>query len=543
VQSSINKLSAMALFLFFLLNVSLIIDLPVVKSENGTSTRLIQVQYQRREPQEQHLFLNPNESVTYNASDTSDGLRFVSINVLLNSTNPSFLREVSTDLYIESYAYFGGLGAWTSRNNFTLTNPTASRQELFLKIVRNYVQTTYCVDNVVGNVHTIQFTSGPAADRVFVRWGVFAALKLLEVNGSAVDVLSVNRNLSPIMLEYLPNYASFHLAEPLQIQGTRFVLRLEERGMSPPSGFCYISAFKLDHKEITLGPNQEFMFDLPKVDGWGYVATTAYTNLTASLYPQPYPFELINMAVWDPTTNPMLTTMLDTAFGVRNLSNETYSLSFDILYYYWQNQTELTFSHEIIGTDDVSITHEVLANVSSSNIGAEFGLTGQYIRFLVDGKILRFDAPDSVGKYEGAFIPLKEGSYILITKENKLIANMASKVDDLGLSNKLIFNVTYNGDPFANAEVTVTQAGTFTSRVYNVSTDQNGEAVITVYSNGPESDQLSVKVSKDEFNFTQQTISYTVGASWIAVVLVAVVAVVVLAILFMRKRRKPKVCD
>ena len=121
--------------------------------------------------------------------------------------------------------------------------------------------------------------------------------------------------------------------------------------MSPPSGYCYISAFVLDHKEITLGQHQEFLFEIPKLNGWNYLATSAYTNLTASLYPQPYPFQLVNMSVWDSNENPLLTTALDVTFGVRNLSNETYSIGFDILYYYWQNQTGLTFSHEIIGND------------------------------------------------------------------------------------------------------------------------------------------------------------------------------------------------
>jgi hypothetical protein len=538
-RGTVNPL-VIVLLLALLLSAYLFVDVLRANSVETTATRLVQVQCLRSEPQEEHVFLDPQESVIYNASEDSDGLGFVRIDVQLNSTSQSFLREVSTDLYIESYDYFGGLGGWTANNNFTITNPTTSRQELFLKIVRNYLQTTYAIDTVIGKVHTIEFTSEPAANRVFVRWDMFAALKYLEVNQSDVDFSSVNQNLNSIRVEFLPSYLSFQLPAPQRIQGTHFLLRLEERDMSPPSGYCYISAFILDHKEITLGPHQEFLFDIPKLTGWNYLATSAYTNLTASLYPQPYPFQLVNMSVWDSNENPLLTTALDVTFGVRNLSNETYSIGFDILYYYWQNQTGLTFSHEIIRNDSASITHEVLANVSDANIGADLGLSGQYLLFQVPGKTTSFQAPDPVGKFEKTYIPLRQGFYKLVTRENKIVADVRSNVNDLLLSNTLNFRVTYDGDAYANAEITVTQSGTFTNRTYSGFTDQNGGAEITVYSNGPELGQLSIKISKDEFNYIEQTISYVVGVSWLVIIVLAFTLVAVLAMLYVRKRRKQK---
>ena len=246
------------------------------------------------------------------------------------------------------------------------------------------------------------------------------------------------------------------------------------------------------------------------------------------------------MSVWDSNENPLLTTALDVTFGVRNLSNETYSIGFDILYYYWQNQTGLTFSHEIIGNDSASITHEVLANVSDANIGADLGLSGQYLLFQVPGKTTIFQAPDQVGKFEKTYIPLRQGLYKLVTRENKIVADVRINVNDLLLSNTLNFRVTYNGDAYANAEITVTQSGTFTNRTYSGSTDQNGEAEITVHSNGPEFDHLSIKISKDEFNYIEQTINYVMGTSWFVIIVLAFTLVAVLAILYVRKRRKQK---
>jgi hypothetical protein len=244
-----------------------------------SNTRLVQIQCLRSDSEDEHLFLDPQQSLTFNATEEMENLKLVSIHVQANSTNQSFLRQLNSNLFIESYDYFGGLGGWTSNNNFTLTNPTSDRQELFLRITRNYMQTTYSGDTVVGQSHTIEFTSGPSANRVFVRWGVFAALKYLEINQTEVNLSNIESNVSQVRLEFLPTYASFQLPSPLRIEGTRFLLQLEEEDVSAPSGFCYISAFKLDHKEIVLGPYQQVLFETPAVNGWNLLAAEAYTNL------------------------------------------------------------------------------------------------------------------------------------------------------------------------------------------------------------------------------------------------------------------------
>ena len=526
-------------FLFSLiLTASTMLTTSEVKCTGENNVRFVQVQCLRSDLQEDHVFLTPGESITYDAPEIGNGLRFSSIHVQLNSTNQASLRELSSDLNIESYDYFGSFGGWTSNNNFTITNPTASMQELFLKIVRNYVQTIYAVDTVAGNKHTIEFTSGPASDRVFVRWGIFASLKYLEANQSEINVSSLNRTLTPMMVEFLPTYISFHLPLSQRIQETHFLIRLEEKDAEPPAGFCYVSSFLLDHKEISLGPYEEFFFDAPEVTGWNYVTTVAYTNLTTSLYPQPYPFQLVNVAVWEPDTNPLLATAIDTAFGVRNLSNETYSLGFDVVYYYWQNHTGLAFKHEIVENDQESITHKVSANVTNANAGEEMGLIGQYLRFQLPGKTIRFDAPDPVGKYEDSYIPLKQGTYVLTKRESKIVVNTTSEADDLRLANKLRFSVTYDGEAYANAEVMVTQRGLFTSRTYRTLTNQHGDATITIYSNGPEFSQLDIKIAKDKFNYSEQTFNYFAGVFWVIGIALVTVLVAVLAVFLIRKRMK-----
>ena len=111
------------------------VETRMVNSEENSETRLVPVEWLRSDEQEEHMFLDPEESVTFNASEQVDGLHFLKIDVLIDSPNASFLREINSDLYIESYDYFGSLGAWTPNNNFTITNPTADSQEVFLKIV------------------------------------------------------------------------------------------------------------------------------------------------------------------------------------------------------------------------------------------------------------------------------------------------------------------------------------------------------------------------------------------------------------------------
>jgi hypothetical protein len=529
------KTSALPLLL------ALLVGLVLVAVPNAACQQLapkyVQVQCVRSDQQMDHLFLESGQTVAYNASArTADGLGFDSFSVQMNSTDPAFLHQLNTDLFIESYDYFDSLGAWTSSLNFTVTNPTAVMQELFLKIVRNYQQTTYAPNTVVGTEHTINFSTAPEADRVFVRFGFFAALIQAQVNGSDVDFGNPLRSLDAVRVEYLPNYVSFQVP-PRRILNTSFLVKVEERAFSGPMGYCYISALLVQHRDVTLAPQQTYLFELPTVNGWSYLAATAYTNLTASAYPQPYPFQLLNMSVWDPTQIPLLATAVDTTFGVRNLSNQTWTLGFDLLFYYWQDQTALTFTHRILGSTLDAIAHEVSVNVSDANVGADLGLTGQYLRFQVPGATVSFEAPDPVGKYPQSYIPLRQGAYRLVTNEPRVSAGVTSQVDDLQLTATLHFNVTYGGDPYAEAAIAITQTGTFTSHTYTATTDQNGQATITIHSNQPEQTQLNITVTKDQDNYSEQKISYFVGASWIAVIVVLVIAAVLVAVLLWRHRK------
>jgi hypothetical protein len=501
-------------------------------------TRYVQVQCVRSDQQMDHLFLSPGQSVAYNASArTVDGLSFDSFSVQMNSSDPAFLRQLTTNLYIESYDYFGGLGAWTSNLNFTVTNPTAATQELFLKFSRNYQKTTYALDNAVGAEHTIMFSTVPAADRVFVRFGFFAALVQAQVNGSDLDFGNPLRGANAVRVEYLPNYVSFQVP-PQRIQNTQFMVKIEERSFEVPSGYCYISALLVQQREVTLAPQQTYLFDLPAVNGWNFLAAAAYTNLTAAAYPQPYPFQLVNMSIWDPTQTPLLATALDTTFGVRNTSNQTWALSFDLLFYYWQNHTALTFTHRVLGSTTQAIAHEVSANVSDANVGSDLGLSGQFLRFQAPGATVSFEAPEPVGKYPQSYIPLRAGVYTQITSEPRIAAEITSNVNDLQLTDTLHFNVTYGGDPYADAAITVTQHGTFTSQTYTAVTDQNGQGTVIVHSNGPEQTQLTITVAKDQDNSAEQTASYFVGASWIAIIVIAIAAIVVIGVILFRRRRK-----
>jgi hypothetical protein len=530
------KKSVLPLILALIFGLALV-ALPDVACQQP-ALKYVQVQCLRSDEQMDHLFLVPGETVAYNASArTADGLGFDSFSVQMNSTDPAFLHQLTTDLFIESYDYFDSLGAWTSSLNFTVANPTEVTQELFLRIVRNYAQTTYANDHVEGIQHTINFSTAPEADRVFVRWGFFAALTFAAVNGSEVDFANALRSPDAVRIEYLPNYVSFQVP-PLRIQSTSFLVKVIERTFSAPSGYCYISALLVQHRDVTLAPQQTCLFDLPNVNGWSYLAGAAYTNLTASAYLQPYPFQLLNMSIWDPTQIPLLATAVDTTFGVRNLSNQTWTLSFDLLFYYWQNHTALTYNHKIFGSTLNAILHEVSVNTSDANVGADYGLAGQYLRFQVPGATVSFEAPDPVGKYPQSYIPLRQGAYILVTNEPRVSAEINSQVDDLKLTSSLHFNVTYGGDPYAGAAITVTQTGTFTSRTYAAITDQDGQATITINSNGPEQTRLSITVTKDQDNFSEQTISYFVGASWIAVIVVLVIAAVFVVILLWRHRKR-----
>jgi hypothetical protein len=509
------------------------------KAEADFPQRLIPVQYSKQLVEEKHIFLAPDESLTFSAPQESDGLKFTGIDVLLNSTNLSFLRVMNTDLYVESYEYWGNMGAWTPNNNFTLTNPTSDTQELFLKISQNFGSRTYISDVIDGKVHTIKFTTEIIADRVVVNWGFFGALKYLEINGSQVDVSDLVRDQNQMMLELFPYSAAFHLPSSLRIDQTEIMAKVEEEDLPLPPEYCSIGALSVEQKNITLDPYQQLMFDIPRIDGWTYLAGTIYSNLTVSEYPKPYPFKLINVAVWDPNANPLLMTLADITFGIRNLSNETYDITLDLALYYWQNQSGLTYSHEIISSDDTPIYHKLSVNISNANVGAELGLAGQYLRLRVPGRVISYDAPDPVGRFSGSYIPLREGSYTLFTREDRIVTNVTLDVNDLILQSKLRIKVTYGGESYADANITVAQKGTFTSRTYEASTDQNGEATIAVVSNGPEMNQLTIKVAKDDYNYTEQTLSVTVGISWILTALI-VIALTVLLVVFIRKRKKRK---
>jgi hypothetical protein len=505
-----------------------------VSGQQTITTVPVQVELLRSNIEEDHIYLNPQQSVTYSSSEPPSGFQFASVNVELNTTNQDFFKQLNTDLYVQSYNYFGSFGGWTSKSNFTITNPTAQTQELFLKIQTNYIQTNYALDTEAGKTHTIEFSSSSAADRVFVRWGFFAALSLVVINGSTLDLSTINQKTSQVRVEFLPTYLSFQ-TPPQRIQATHFKLTIEERDIQPPSGYCYISALLVNHTDVTIAPNQQVLFTIPNIDGWTFNTAAAYTNLTASFYPQPYPFQLVNMSVWEANGIPLLVTALDTTFGVRNISNQTYSVGFDMLFYYWENQTTLVFSHEIAASDVTSIRHRIEANISTATVGSEKGLTGQYLRFQVPGTTVSFDAPDPVGKYEGSYIPLRQGNYTLVTMENRIETNITSVTNDLDLTNTLQIHVTYNGDPLANSQVNVTQTGN--ANTYIATTDQNGNAQITIHSNVG-SNQLSVKVNKDQYNYIQKTVSYFAGFSWIIIAIaIAIVLVFVATAIILRRKR------
>lgn len=508
-------------------------------ASNSLSVRTVPVTYIRLEEKEHHIYLNPGESAKFTAPNQSEGFKFRGTQIIMDATNRSFLKEIKTDLYVESHNYWdGSLGAWTPNTNFTLTNPSRETQELFLKTINRYSRRTYVLDTVNGTEHFITFRTEAPADRVKMNWGFFGALKHLEVNGSQVDVSNVSSfNQLPIMLEHISFGCSFHLPNPSRIQNTVFSLRLEERGLLPPPKSPHIVAMMIQHSVITLNPFQEFFFEAPKVPGWTYSYGVLYGNLTPSLYPTPYPFKLVNLALWNPEEKPVSATPIDTNFGIRNLSNKTYHLSFDIALYYWQNKTGTTFSHQTNVTEN-SIYHKICVNVSDAGVGAESGLTAQYLVFGSKGKTLSYDAPDPIGRFEDAYIPLKEGSYTLITMEPQIVPNITVNFDDLHLSATLNISVTYDEDPYANAEITVLQKGMITRTNYKTYTDETGRASITVRANVPGIQELDITIAKDTHNHTKQTINIAVGILWILAAVLAV-GTITLSLLYFRiwKRR------
>jgi membrane protein insertase Oxa1/YidC/SpoIIIJ len=157
---------------------------------------------------------------------------------------------------------------------------------------------------------------------------------------------------------------------------------------------------------------------------------------------------------------------------------------------------------------------------------------------MTPGRIVRYEAPDPVGRFPGSYIPLREGNYTLVTKEDRIVANVTLEVNDIILQSNLRVKVTYGGQPLPNANVTVTQSGTFTGKTYQAQTDKNGEATIAVVSNVPEINELYVTVAKDDYNFTEQTFSVVVGVSWILTALIVTVIVTLLVFFAVRRHRK-----
>lgn len=498
----------------------------------------VPVTFIRHEEEEHHIYLSPGEPATFSAPTPSDGFRFTSTQIIMNAANQSFLKEIEMDLYIQSYDYWNGsLGAWTPNSSFTLTNPIREEQELFLKIINRYSRGTYALDMINGTEHSITFKTDDAADRVMMNWGFSGVLKSLEVNGSQVDVSNVSSfNQLPIMLEYLSYRGSLHLPHPRRIRNTVFSLRLEETDPPPPPQSPHIAAILIQQHVITLNPTQEFLFQVPEVAGWSYSYGVFYGNLTSSKYPTPYPFQLINLALWNPEETPVSATPLDTTFGIRNLSNQTYHVSVETALYYWQNTTGITSFHQANITED-SIYHNICVNISDASVGTESGLRAQYLTFGSTGKTLSYDAPDPVGRFEDSYIPLKQGSYTLMTVEPRILANITTNVDDLHLSVTLTFRVTYDGAPYANAEITVLHRRTPTNASHKTYTNANGQANITISANEIGIHELDIIIKKDTYNYTKQTINVAVGILWIAAAIFAV-GTITLSLLYFKKLRK-----
>jgi hypothetical protein len=493
----------------------------------------VPITYSKVIDKEDNFYLNPGASINLNTTEISEGLKFQHMNVQIDATNRSFLREMKTDLYVTTYDFWGGnMGAWTSNSNFTLTNAGGETQRLFLKMSNTYSRRAYAVDVVNGRQHSITFTTDSIVDQLSVNWGFFGVLESLQINGSEIDpalVSSTNR----LLMEYLSYGVIFYS----QISNTSFVLNIEAKGLLPPPESPYIGAWIGQHNVITLNPHQEYLFDIPDLKGWTYTYGNIESNITLSLYSQPSPFKLVNLALWNAEETPVLATLTNTTYGIINLSDKTYSLDFNTTLYYWQNETGITHSKKINSTA-TSIYHDFSAYVSNTNVGSELGLRGHFLAFIsVPGtalgrvsKTLIYQAPDPVGRWEGSYIPLREGNYTLVIMEPKVVADITISEDHFRLSAKLSFNVTYNGDPLANANITVHQKGAFTSATYNAITDSKGGASITITANGPEVDELKINVTKDADNFTTKVTTLTIGVLWLALVLVIIFVIVLLSL-------------
>ena len=79
-RQGFNSFSMLLLLLF--LTAYLSVETVNVNSEETAVTRFVPVELLRSDEQEEHVFLDPQESVTFNASGEVDGLGLVKIDVL-----------------------------------------------------------------------------------------------------------------------------------------------------------------------------------------------------------------------------------------------------------------------------------------------------------------------------------------------------------------------------------------------------------------------------------------------------------------------------
>ena len=498
------------------------------------------VTYTKFQPNEQHIFLNPGASASFSASDQLDGFsgyKFRNTHVSMNAANSSFLKEISTDLYIETNNYlFGGtIGAWTPNLNFTLTNPTSQTQEVFLNIRNSYTHIAYAPDCISNGQHTITFTTDTApADQFSVGWGFFGALVSLDLNGSRFDPYGVS-SANNIKMEDVSTAAVFY--SPMT--STPMILKVQETGIPNPTS-PYIGAWVFKRNFITLNPHQEYIVDVPVLRGWTFAYGIIDANISLSLYPQPYPFKLVNLAVYEPDGVPLLATPTNTTFGISNLSDQAYALYFDTTLYYWQNQTSAITYTDQVNVTDTQVYHNLSVNVPDATVGSDVGLSGQYVAFRSVGKILSYSAPAAVGRYQGQFMPLKSGTYDLVTVDPRIVQTSTVSVDNFGLKATVNISVTQDANPVPNANVTVHQKGTFTDRTYTANTNQYGQATITAAANMPEADQFTVTVANDAYNTAELVLNASVGMIWIVIVLAVVIIIVVFIVLLRKRKKQPK---
>ena len=97
--------------------------------------------------------------------------------------------------------------------------------------------------------------------------------------------------------------------------------------------------------------------------------------------------------------------------------------------------------------------------------------------------------------------------------------------------------VTYDGDPYANAEVFVNRRNTFTNATYEKMTDGNGKVTLVFPTNGIGNEELRIIVKKDINNSVEMSIQTIVGVFWIVILVIALVAVI-LSLYFLRRKSK-----